>query len=86
MAGIRFKEGNESNRDINIIFARREHGDGVSFDGWANILAHAFFPSVGNLGGDAHFDEDEEWTDNTAKGRVFRWLMEEKYNGHKVSK
>lgn len=57
---LTFQEINSDDADILIYFYKRFHGDGYSFDGKGQILAHAFFPGTGR-GGDAHFDEDENW-------------------------
>ncbi|KAH8345445.1 hypothetical protein KR084_000732 [Drosophila pseudotakahashii] len=57
---LTFREVYSDQADIQIVFARLQHGDGYKFDGPGQVLAHAFYPGEGR-GGDAHFDADETW-------------------------
>nr|XP_022345774.1 matrix metalloproteinase-19-like [Crassostrea virginica] len=56
---LRFEETSED-ADINILFAKGDHGDGTynAFDGKGGVLGHAYFPTSGGT----HFDDDEAWT------------------------
>ncbi len=64
----------ESAADIRFRWATGDHGDGSSFDGFGNVLAHAFYPPPVNsqpIAGDVHFDNDENW--DTEDGGWWFW-------------
>jgi len=62
---LKFEKKTSGKVHIDIRFERRSHGDDDPFDGEGGTLAHAFFPV---FGGDAHFDDDENWTVDTPRG------------------
>ncbi|KAM6907572.1 neutrophil collagenase [Xenentodon cancila] len=61
---VKFQRRNNKKADIDISFYHGDHKDASPFDGKGGILAHAFLPGSG-IGGDVHFDADEDWTLNS---------------------
>ncbi|CAD5111624.1 unnamed protein product [Dimorphilus gyrociliatus] len=51
--------------DLKMKWGVRNHGCFSPFDGRGRILAHAFYPT----NGDVHFDDDEYWTDRSRSGK-----------------
>ena len=67
IADLRFTEVQPvESPDFRIAWRLGDHGDGESFDGPGNTLAHAFFPPPcgGPNAGDLHFDEGEVWIED----------------------
>ncbi|XP_051011846.1 matrix metalloproteinase-27 [Acomys russatus] len=65
---LRFTKVSSGVADIMIAFRTRAHGWCPRyFDGPMGVLGHAFPPGLG-LGGDTHFDEDEDWTAKNEEG------------------
>uniref|UniRef100_A0A8D0GDG0 Peptidase metallopeptidase domain-containing protein n=1 Tax=Sphenodon punctatus TaxID=8508 RepID=A0A8D0GDG0_SPHPU len=58
---LTFTKVHGGNADIMISFVSGYHNDFNPFDGPHGMLAHAYAPSNSPIGGDAHFDEDEDW-------------------------
>ncbi|XP_057677648.1 collagenase 3-like [Corythoichthys intestinalis] len=79
---LRFTKINSGTADIMISFGRQSHGDYYPFDGRDGTLAHAFAPSSG-IGGDAHFDEDENFTFRSNTGYVLFMVAAHEF-GHSL--
>ena len=57
---------------------------GHYFDGSSNVLAHAYYPSTGSLGGDTHFDKDEAWNVGFASGKIDIFQVAAHEIGHAI--
>ncbi|XP_018546658.2 matrix metalloproteinase-18 [Lates calcarifer] len=67
---MKFRKRSRKEADIVICFHKGDHEDGTPFDGKGGILAHAFLPGSG-IGGDVHFDADEDWSFNSTGFNLF---------------
>lgn len=63
--------------DIDIRFAKRDHGDGFPFDGPGTVLAHALKNYV-------HFDDDETWTVRSDQKGVSLFKVAVREIGHSL--
>lgn len=64
LCGVTFQETTATTADFEIGWFTGNHGDGSSFDGVGNTLAHAFYPPPcgGIHAGECHFDDAETWS------------------------
>ncbi|XP_028278030.1 matrix metalloproteinase-18 [Parambassis ranga] len=76
VAPIKVEKRKRGEADIAISFHSGDHKDGSPFDGKGGILAHAFQPGLG-IGGDVHFDADEEWTFNSTGFNLYAVAVHE---------
>ncbi|KAK2828866.1 hypothetical protein Q5P01_019900 [Channa striata] len=76
VALINFRKRSRKEADIVIAFHDGDHKDGSPFDGKGGILAHAFLPGSG-IGGDVHFDADEDWSPNSTGFNLFAVAVHE---------
>jgi hypothetical protein len=62
----------QSEADLRFSFAKRQHCNSNAFDGPHGVLAHAFFPKVGEL----HFDDEEPWAYDDGKRIQSEWAID----------
>jgi len=80
VTNLTFEQRSSGRVHINVRFEKGEHGDGDAFDGPGGTLAHAYFPVYG---GDAHFDNSEQWTIGSFKGTNLRQTAAHEF-GHSL--
>ncbi|KAK6014353.1 Matrixin, partial [Ostertagia ostertagi] len=56
--------------DIDILFARGDHGDNEAFDSNGGMVAHSEYPPKGIL----HLDADERWSFDGSDGVDLRYV------------
>ncbi|PIO76196.1 Matrixin [Teladorsagia circumcincta] len=60
-----------SDVDIDILFARGDHGDNEAFDSIGGMVAHSEYPPKGIL----HLDADERWSFDGSDGVDLRYVI-----------
>ena len=60
----------ERTADLDILFAKYEHGDKEAFDGTGGIIAHSGYPTEGIV----HLDGSEFWSVDGRKGLDIRYV------------
>ena len=75
---------NAANPEIRIRFVSGDHGDGSPFDGQSGVLAHAYYPppNGGDIAGDTHFDEAENWSVNLPPAGIDLYTVAAHEFGH----
>lgn len=53
----------------------------VAFDGPGKILAHCYFPGQGDISGDAHFDDEEDWSQSVSTNKLLAVAIHELGHG-----
>jgi Matrixin len=71
---LRFDDVTDMNTtaDMDMFFARWDHGDHEPFDGKGGIVAHSGYPMEGKV----HFDASELWTINGKNGIDLRYVSD----------
>ncbi|KAL8614026.1 hypothetical protein ACOMHN_023261 [Nucella lapillus] len=70
--------------DIDIKFGAGDHGDKYPFDGAGKVLAHAFGPGEGDIDGDMHIDDEDDWSSAKEGGNSDLYLVATHELGHSL--
>ncbi|XP_076472824.1 collagenase 3-like [Babylonia areolata] len=81
---LEFDERAGGQVDIDIKFGARHHGDDYPFDGKGKVLAHAFGPGPGDIDGDMHIDNEEDWSSAKTKEVSDLYLVATHELGHSL--
>ena len=75
VTNLDFYEIESGEADIMVSFVSGYHSDPYPFDGNGGTIAHAFYPHTNRgLSGDVHYDDDEDFTLGTTRGKNLLWV------------
>ena len=75
VTNLDFHEIESGEADIMVSFVSGYHSDPYPFDGNGGTIAHAFYPHTNvGLSGDVHYDDDEDFTLGTTRGKNLLWV------------